>query len=1282
MKIAYYRGLATVNFKAKYPDLRGTMMAVGAGPDDVQPLLKTLKSGRAVVACINSPSSITAAGDEEAIDELQELVEKKQFFNRKLRVDMAYHSHHMELVADDYLASLKDIHPRASSGTRFFSSVTGLEIPVSDLGASYWVKNLVSPVQFGQALRTMCIAINEDVSSQQESIMLVEVGPHGALEGPVKQTLKAAGGMSGVHYAPTLVRNTDAVEAMHQLGETLFSRGQHLDFDAVNFPRSRDKTVNLLTDLPRYPWQHTTRYWHQSRIGDNHRFIRQFPRNDILGALADDSNDLEPRWRNIIRLEDMPWLRDHQIQSSIVFPMAGYVTMAMEAAFQRATARNIKFDRYEFREISANRALLIEESVDVETMITLRPYNEGTKKSTDVWDEFRIFAWTADKGWTEHCRGLVGVQKDKAINAVDGQRQVDARKESLKTQTSMMNDNCNEVVDIDLLASNLKALGVYYGPAFQSFVECRTTEQLAVAEVELADTAAMMPKNFEPELTMHPAHLDLVIQILWPLLGAGRKGWDKIYMPSGFKRLSISPKAPKTPGSRLRVYGSSPKINPMVAKPVELDVFATQESDPEDPCVILEGYTITPVHHDTSALGSSNMRNLCYKMNWEPANAEETGPSLQLPDTDIVIVQDALPANVSPSILQSSLEVVTGREVQTTSLKEVKAEGKIYIMLDELSHSLLDNISPADFALVQELITAAKGILWVVQGAYQESDSPNGNMAIGLGRTIRAETGLKFATIDLDEQRKESAPDASKVIMDAFTSVFGVSSSTGEPDMEYMERDGTLFIPKVVTDGDMNKFVHQQLRESEPERQPFHQKGRPLKMTISNPGLLDTLHFIDDYTLSSPLVDNYVEIEVKAVGLNFKDVMIAMGHLSNEHIGVECSGVVTQVGSAVTDLKPGDRVCAMAEGSFASTIRCRETSAARIDDSLSFETASTLPVIWSTAYYSLIHVARLEKGESVLIHAAAGGVGQAAIILAQMIGAEIFVTVGSTEKKEYLMTQYSIPEERIFFSRDTSFAGQIQSATNGRGVDVVLNSLAGDALLATWQCLASFGRFVEIGKRDIVTNTRLEMAPFAKNVTFSSVDMVVVDSERPALMKKLLSDVFDLYRKGIVRAITPLSVYPVSDVEAGFRSLQSGKNLGKIAITLGEDDMVQVGPRCLQKLVSYANPNQGRARQAFRYITTGRCILPHYRRYWWPWTEHDPMAGPEGSQAHHPRLPLVTSFRQRSGSNQGPCRGGHRSVGAPMRRIEERGCPEARLRVLGLVPHQGSYPQRDGSPCQ
>jgi NADPH:quinone reductase-like Zn-dependent oxidoreductase len=1159
MAIAYHRGLATVNFKSRYPDLHGSMLAVGAGANEVQPLLKGLKGGRAVIACVNSPSSITVSGDEEAIRELQHRVEELHLFNRKLRVDMAYHSHHMELVAEDYLASIAEFQPRNSSRTRFFSSVTGLEAVGSDLQPSYWVKNLTSPVQFTQALHNMCLSLTELVSSQHENIILVELGPHAALEGPIKQTLKEGGGaLNTVEYAPTLIRNKNAVETMQHLAATLCTRGLCLDFEAINFPRSRDKsTTSLLTDLPRYPWQHKTRYWHESRIADNHRFGRVWPRNDILGALAEDSNDLEPRWRNIIRLEDMPWLRDHQIQSKIVFPMAGYVTMAMEAASQRAMTRHIKFDKFEFREISANRALILEESAEVETMITLRPYNEGTKRSTDSWDEFRVFAWAADKGWVEHCRGMVGVQKDNSINAVDGQRQMETARELVRCQSTMMDEKCTEVIDIDKLSANLQSVGVYYGPAFQGFLECRTAKKLAVAEVEIANTAAMMPKFFEPELIMHPATLDLIIQILWPVLGAGRTGWDKIYMPSGFKRLSISANVAKIPGTRLRVYGTSPEILPMVAKAVDLDVFATEKSNPDSACVILEGYTVTPVHHDVTSL-SRDDRDLCFKINWEPFKENETALRSKLLEMDTVIICDDLPTEFPLSKLQHSLEVLTGRAPVTTPLKQVQPEGNIYIVLSELNEPLLANLNPEGFASIQQLFTTAKGILWVVQGAYQESDFPNGNMATGLARTIRSETELKFATVDLDSRRTSSVPDASEVITKAFRSIFSPFSSGDDCEMEFMERNGILHIPKVVVDDEMNNFIHQQFHESKPELQPFFQTDRPLKMKIGSPGLLDTLHFIDDYTLSSTLPEGHVEIEVKAVGLNFKDVMIAMGQLVNEHIGVECAGVVTRVGSAVLDLEVGDRVCAISEGSFASYVRCRATSVARIEDSLSFETGSTIPLIWTTAYYSLIHVGRLEKGESVLIHAAAGGVGQAAIILAQMIGAEIFVTVGSLDKKNFLMNEYKISEDRIFFSRDTSFASQIKTATKGQGVDVVLNSLAGDALLATWQCLASFGRFVEIGKRDIVSNTRLEMAPFAKNVTFSSVDLIVVVSERPLLMKRLLSEVFDLYRQGFVRPITPLSIFPISDVESAFRSLQSGKNLGKIAITLGEEDLVKV----------------------------------------------------------------------------------------------------------------------------
>jgi NADPH:quinone reductase-like Zn-dependent oxidoreductase len=158
------------------------------------------------------------------------------------------------------------------------------------------------------------------------------------------------------------------------------------------------------------------------------------------------------------------------------------------------------------------------------------------------------------------------------------------------------------------------------------------------------------------------------------------------------------------------------------------------------------------------------------------------------------------------------------------------------------------------------------------------------------------------------------------------------------------------------------------------------------------------------------------------------------------------------------------------------------------------------------------------------------------------------------------MAEYGIPESHIFYSRDTSFAAAIQRATNGEGVDVVLNSLAGDQLRETWDCLAHFGRFIEIGKRDITGNTRLEMAKFEHNAMFASVDLTIVALERPRLMKRLLEDVFGLLAKSSIRPISPVTTFPISEVESAFRTLQGGKIMGKVVIVPLPDDQVKV--RC------------------------------------------------------------------------------------------------------------------------
>lgn len=347
---------------------------------------------------------------------------------------------------------------------------------------------------------------------------------------------------------------------------------------------------------------------------------------------------------------------------------------------------------------------------------------------------------------------------------------------------------------------------------------------------------------------------------------------------------------------------------------------------------------------------------------------------------------------------------------------------------------------------------------------------------------------------------------------------------------------------------------------------PFKQADRPLKLEIGVPGMLDTLHFIDDTHVAIPMAHDDVEIEVHASGLNFVDIMVAMGQISDSMLGAECSGVVRRVGEGVTKFRSGDRVMTWLLGCHQTYVRNPEAMFQRIPETMSFEVAASIPTIYCTVYHALFDAARLRQGESILIHAAAGGVGQAAIILSQYLGAEIFVTVGSEEKKALLMEKYTIPEDHIFNSRDLSFAKGVMRMTDGRGVDVILNSLAGEALRQTWHCIAMFGRFVEIGKKDIVGNTGLDMSPFMNNVTFTSVNLLGIYRHNVPLASRIFQDVVDLMHKGVVCAVEPLTVYDYSQMEVAFRTMQAGKHMGKIVLKPHDEDMVPVSSPKLHEM--------------------------------------------------------------------------------------------------------------------
>ena len=493
-------------------------------------------------------------------------------------------------------------------------------------------------------------------------------------------------------------------------------------------------------------------------------------------------------------------------------------------------------------------------------------------------------------------------------------------------------------------------------------------------------------------------------------------------------------------------------------------------------------------------------------------------------------------------------DVIHPNQISSTHLKQ-----KFCIFLPEIEDPFLQSMSEEDYTRLQAVMKSGKGLLWTTQSGGHPR-KPEADMILGLSRVVRSEnSNARVVTLAL--QDTQDVISIAHSIVQIFKNTF--YSPPEQCETEYEERGGKLCTNRLVEANYLNDYIYSKNVQSRATKQGFGKGTRALTLNIGSLGLLDTMEYIEDLEIEAPLASDEVEVKVKAVGINFKDVLIALGRLSEGGLGNECAGVVTRAG-AEARLLPGDRVCVCALGTYKTYVRSKAILAFKIPDTMSFCEAAAIPVVYTTAYQALVQIARLTSGESILIHSGAGGTGQAAIQLAKHLQAEIFVTVGSEEKKKLVMDLYGITEDHIFSSRGMSFTKGVKRMTKGQGVDVILNSLAGESLQGSWDCLAPFGRFVEIGKKDILGGNKLSMSQFNENRTFAAVNMTHMISERPELIRKTMEAVLALARDDKIGTAKPLHVYNNSQIEEAFRYLQGGKNTGKTILELNEDDVVPV----------------------------------------------------------------------------------------------------------------------------
>ncbi|CAK3821415.1 polyketide synthase [Lecanosticta acicola] len=494
-------------------------------------------------------------------------------------------------------------------------------------------------------------------------------------------------------------------------------------------------------------------------------------------------------------------------------------------------------------------------------------------------------------------------------------------------------------------------------------------------------------------------------------------------------------------------------------------------------------------------------------------------------------------AGHNTEVIISHLEK-TGHQVTRCSLEDQVPAGQNVLSLLDADKAFFADMTEARYLALKTFLTGVKeaGVLWVTKSCEVGCIGPQYALIIGLARVLRSEQMVNMATIQIDDlQQQSSLKQLSRVI-----ATFQDQSGDDElnPDFEWAIQDGEVLV------GRFQPFtLLDQLLEDEPSSWA--------KLDVATPGRINSLHWVQQPR--EELAPGEVEVQVHAAGLNFRDILVALGivELPIRQFGLEAGGIITRVASDVdpNELKVGDRVFCLKKQAYSTYLTTPTTFCVRIPDHLSFEDAGSMLMPYVTALHSLVNVAHLEKGQSVLIHSACGGVGLAAVQVCQMIGAELYVTVGNEEKVNFLMDNFKIPRNRIFDSRSASFVDGVKRETDGKGIDVILNSLSGELLHATWTCVAEFGTLVEIGKRDLIGHGKLDMNPFLANRSYSCVD---IDQlwKKPQLLRRLILNTLDYYVQGLTTPVRPNKVFPASQTQDAFRYMQKGQHIGRVCISI------------------------------------------------------------------------------------------------------------------------------------
>lgn len=1088
--IAFRRGEHAHSLQYSHPKVEGLMMAVGLSAIHAEEYIRRVPTGTVAVACENSPVSVTLSGDKEQILYIAQDMDEDHVPHRLLVVSTAYHSHHMSLIAQSYKQSLGEVRPLSHvQGPRMFSSVTGEEVSASQVGAEYWTKNLTSPVLFSQAFSTMYQAVKPQLA--------LEVSPAATLARPIQEIVTAlAPGKAAMElpYISLLKRNEHAsVTALTALGD-LWARGCPADFSWMW--RSEEGCLpQLLVDLPPYPFNHSKTYWFESHLGAALRH-REHGREDLIGAPLVESTPQNSRWRGFLRLDENPWLNDHKVQKVIIYPAAGLITMALEAARQCSdpSLRVISYQISNF--IIAKPVIIPGNQHGLEHMISTQALKIPPPDATNgiAVYSFSIETRTEHGPWQENANGLLHISYGNKLG--DEPMIEDIQYQDYRDTYWRLRSECSQEISARSLYERLDGIGMNYGPLFQNIVSLARGHNSCTSTVRIPDTKSRMPAQFEYDHLIHPATLDAMFQTVFAV-------GDETMVPSCIRQIYFSPAMLKGAGAEFHGYATAQRkgLREAVADIVMSDNTFSK------PMVVVNGMESIKLASSGAAGFLPSNRHLCSELIWQELYAIRpvTNGSISINNgAPLVILLPDGGLSKATNLLAHRLALPNAELVQLSHLTPQQAT-KHCISIVEVDQAFVFNMSRPAFDQIKLLLKATPGLLWVTTGTQKTTDMPLLAPFHGLARTVRSEDSSKrIVTLDLGVTQNEmDAAVAISAVNVIFNETFVEAGEIETPEVEYSLRDSKLFTARLHPLGDINEVIEnghdQAVRVETVPLKTFHQ---PVKLKVA-PSTNTSMYFeVNDAT--QPLGPYDVRIAVQSTNLYQVDLDTILGRSSESNLGVDVIGTVERVGSSVARITVGSLVVALASDTVQSSVTVDQIFVHQLPDYSKIWGLS--PAALTCAYHRFNNIAGLSCGDTVFIHCAAGPLGDAAIRVAQYLGVTVFAGACDSEQRSDLNLHYGLPLEHIVDVTKHGLSEQLMHLTAGNGVDCVFSPTI-DQLDQSAQCVGDNGHIF------LVSNTTLSKAvitPRYANVSIHKFDLFEVAKKRTKVIAKAWEDVLKL----------------------------------------------------------------------------------------------------------------------------------------------------------------------------